>query len=114
VREVSWIRWRLAPTWWRLRGKAVCAEFLSPVELARVFDAVRADEELRRPFAYLVWKLSRELRGVLLVGFEAKLRSGRAPALAAAGALSGICRELRSREARVCESLLRAESEGRS
>ena len=83
------------------------------MELAGVVQALRTDEELRRPLAYLIWKLSPELRGILLVGFEARLRSGRPPALAAAGALSAICRELRSREARVCERLLRAEVEDR-
>src|SRR5215207_2428627 len=63
VREVSWIRWRLAPTWWRFRGQAVCAEFPRPLELAGVVQAVRADEELRRPLAYPIWKLSPALRG---------------------------------------------------
>jgi hypothetical protein len=110
---VSWIRWRLAPTWWRLNGEAVCGEVLRPGQLARVLEAVGDDAELRRPMAYLIWRLSPELRGILLIGFESRLRSGHRPALAAAGALSAICRELRSTEARVCERLLRAESEVR-
>jgi hypothetical protein len=89
----------------RLRG------VLGPAELAGVVQALRADEELRRSLAYLIWKLSPELRGILLVGLEANLRSGRPPALAAADALSAIC-QLRSSEARVCQRLLRARSEG--